>query len=208
MIYSEFLNGTLSWNNIFPNILFYVLGAVVAALLTFAGHILACLMTKSDLKDFSIGFRKNGILNPFTIVGTLLVPLIGVGFTKPTAYDKERKFKSVFIALFGPVFTLIISYALLFVYYFNSNPTLGSLLIGLSSSGILMSLSNLLPLPGLCGGVFISAVLPEKLSEKWNNLKDIRIFILIIVIVIIIRTQTNVAVSQWIIRTVNVFFGE
>lgn len=208
MVYSFFLNGGLSWENIFPEILFYFLGAILAGLLTFSGHLIACLITRTKPDDYNICFNKKGFLSLYTFLGLLLIPLIGMGFTTSPKFNKESKGKSVFIALAGPVFTFLISYCSLFIYYFNTVPVIGSIIMGFASSGILLSLTNILPLPGLCGGVLISALLPEKLSEKWNGLKDIRIIIMIILIVLIVRSQINVYVNQEIIKSVNLFFGE
>ena len=200
MIYSNYLRETLASdiNAILSGLPFYFVGAVFAWLLTYLGHAIACSMVKGDRATFGAYYNPIKNISVFSVLGILSFPVMGVGFSRPTKYDTEERGKSFFIAIAGPVFCFAVSMILLVIYSFPSIAFIGSLLLGISSAGICFSIMNILPLPGLCGGVALGMILPEKASERWLRLSEYYPIAITLAVLIIARSQVN----TWLISKI------
>jgi Zn-dependent protease len=201
MVYSYYLNGILSdTEGLFSALPFYFIGAVVAWLLTCLGHAIGCSIFKVKGADFGASYNPLKNISLYSVLGVLALPLLGVGWTKPTKYDSEQRGKSFAVALSGPLFCFIVSWIILFVYKFTTTPFLGSLTMGIAMAGMTFSVMNILPLPGFCGGVMVASVLPEKASALWEKTLKFYPLTATLAILLIVRSQANTFVIEKVVE--------
>ncbi len=201
MVYSYYLNNILSdTEGLFSALPFYFIGAVVAWLLTYLGHAIGCSLFKVNGADFGVSYNPLKNISLYSVFGVLALPLLGVGWTKPTKYDSESRGKSFAVALSGPLFCFIVSWLFLFVYKFTGIPFLGSLTMGIAMAGICFSIMNILPLPGFCGGVMVASILPEKASNLWTKTFELYPLTATLAILLIVRSQVNSLVIEKVIE--------
>ena len=197
MVYSYYLNDILSdTEGLLSALPFYFTGAVVAWLLTYLGHAIGCSLFKVKGADFGVSYNPIKNLSFYSVLGVLALPLLGVGWTKPTKYDSEQRSKSFGVAFSGPLFCFVVSWLFIFVYKFTTLPFLGSLTMGIATAGICFSIMNVLPLPGFCGGVMVASILPEKASSVWARILEFYPLTVTLAVLLIKRSQVNSLVIE------------
>ncbi len=201
MIYSNYLRETLisDISAILSALPFYFIGAVIAWFLTYLGHAIACSIVKGDRDTFGVCYNPLKNISLFSVLGIISYPIMGVGFTRPLKGDPEERGKTFFISIAGPLFCFAVSLILLLVYSFPTVAFLGSLLLGTASAGICFSIMNILPIPGLCGGVALGMILPEKAAERWLGLSKYYPITVTLALLIIARSQINTTVISKIV---------
>ena len=131
------------------------------------------------------------ILVPAVLLLMILIPAIqspGIifGWAKrvPINYDALRSPKSgmMWVALAGPVANLIMAIGWLLIFFLATNMNI-LILQRMADAGILinilLAIFNLLPIPPLDGSRVISALLPNPLAYKYNQLEQYGFVILI-----------------------------
>jgi len=201
MVYYNYLRETLASDisALLSALPFYIVGGVIAWLLTYLGHAIACSMVKGDRAAFGAYYNPLKNVSLLSVLGVIAYPVMGVGFTRPVKGDPEARGKTFFVAVAGPVFCFAVSALLLLAYNIPSVAFLGSLLLGTASAGICFSIMNILPLPGLCGGVALGAILPERAAAHWTAASKYYPLTLTLVTLIIARSQINTTVISKIV---------
>lgn len=127
-------------------------------------------------------------------VGTILVPAVLLimstgfifGWAKPVPINfnalRSPKSSMIWVALAGPGANLIMAIGWLFVFFLAIKMNI-PILQRMADAGILINILlavfNLLPIPPLDGSRVISALLPNPLAYKYNQLEQYGLFILI-----------------------------
>ena len=127
-------------------------------------------------------------------IGTILVPaallIMPVGFifgwAKPVPINfnalHSPKSDMIWVALAGPGANLIMAIGWLLVFFLATSMNI-PILQRMADAGILINILlavfNLLPIPPLDGSRVISALLPNPLANKYNQLEQYGLFILI-----------------------------
>ena len=127
-------------------------------------------------------------------VGTILVPAVLLimstgfifGWAKPVPINfnalRSPKSGMIWVALAGPGANLIMAIGWLFVFFLAIKMNI-PILQRMADAGILINILlavfNLLPIPPLDGSRVISALLPNPLAYKFNQLEQYGLFILI-----------------------------
>jgi len=151
----------------------------------------------SKLGDHTARMMGRVTLNPvkhIDPVGTIVVPIALLimstgfifGWAKPVPinFNALRSGKSgmIWVALAGPGANLIMAIGWLFVAFFSINMNT-PVLLKMAGAGIfiniLLGVFNLLPIPPLDGSRVISALLPNPLAYKYNQLERYGFVILI-----------------------------
>ena len=153
--------------------------------------------TASKFGDHTARMMGRVTLNPvkhIDPVGTILVPaallIMSTGFIfgwakpVPINFNALRSPKSgmIWVAIAGPGANLIMSIAWLLVFFLAIKMNI-PILQRMADAGILINILlavfNLLPIPPLDGSRVISALLPNPLAYKYNQLEQYGLFILI-----------------------------
>ncbi len=151
----------------------------------------------SKLGDHTARMMGRVTLNPvkhIDPIGTILVPaallIMPVGFifgwAKPVPINfnalHSPKSDMIWVALAGPGANLIMAIGWLFVFFLAIKMNI-PILQRMADAGILINILlavfNLLPIPPLDGSRVISALLPNPLAYKYNQLEQYGLFILI-----------------------------
>ena len=127
-------------------------------------------------------------------VGTILVPAVLLilstgfifGWAKPVPINfnalRSPKSGMIWVALAGPGANLIMAIGWLFVFFLAIKMNI-PILQRMADAGILINILlavfNLLPIPPLDGSRVISALLPNPLAYRYNQLEQYGLFILI-----------------------------
>jgi len=151
----------------------------------------------SLLGDHSARMMGRVTLNPIKHidpVGTIVVPLILIllpggfifGWAKPVPINfnalHSPKRDMIWVALAGPAANILMTFGWLLLLIF-SDAFNTEILIKMAGAGIfiniLLAAFNMLPIPPLDGSRVISALLPNPLAYKYNQLEQYGLFILI-----------------------------
>jgi Zn-dependent protease len=127
-------------------------------------------------------------------IGTILVPAVLLimstgfifGWAKPVPINfnalRSPKSGMIWVALAGPGANLIMAIGWLFVFFLAIKMNI-PILQRMADAGILINILlavfNLLPIPPLDGSRVISALLPNPLAYRYNQLEQYGLFILI-----------------------------
>ena len=177
----------------FQTLLIWVIPVLFAITLHEAAH----GWVASKLGDHTARMMGRVTLNPvkhIDPVGTIVVPIALLimstgfifGWAKPVPinFNALRSGKSgmIWVALAGPGANLIMAIGWLFVAFFSINMNT-HVLLKMAGAGIfiniLLGVFNLLPIPPLDGSRVISALLPNPLAYKYNQLERYGFVILI-----------------------------
>ncbi len=177
----------------FQTLLIWVIPVLFAITLHEAAH----GWVASKLGDHTARMMGRVTLNPvkhIDPVGTIVVPIALLimstgfifGWAKPVPinFNALRSGKSgmIWVALAGPGANLIMAIGWLFVAFFSINMNT-PVLLKMAGAGIfiniLLGVFNLLPIPPLDGSRVISALLPNPLAYKYNQLERYGFVILI-----------------------------
>ena len=162
------------------NIPALIVNAVIT-LIALTGHELGHAWVSTKLGDPTPRMEGRLTINPLAhldIVGTILMILTGFGWAKPVginpAYYKDRKKGTALTAAAGPLSNLIMSFAVLLLYYIyaviaiKTGFAIGSiaLISSLVSTFVVRNLCfmvfNLIPIPPLDGSKVLGIFLPDR----------------------------------------------
>jgi len=177
----------------FQTLLIWVIPVLFAITLHEAAH----GWTASKFGDHTARMMGRVTLNPIKHidpVGTILVPLALLimstgfifGWAKPVPINfnalRSPKSGMIWVALAGPGANLVMAIGWLFVAIFSININI-PIMLKMAGAGIfiniLLAVFNLLPIPPLDGSRVISALLPNPLAYRYNQLEQYGFFILI-----------------------------
>ena len=177
----------------FQTLLIWVIPVLLAITLHEAAH----GWTASKFGDHTARMMGRVTLNPvkhIDPVGTIIVPLTLLimstgfifGWAKPVPINfnalRSPKSGMIWVALAGPVANLIMAIGWLFVAILAINMNI-PIMLKMAGAGIfiniLLAVFNLLPIPPLDGSRVISALLPNPLAYKYNQLERFGFVILI-----------------------------
>ncbi len=177
--------------------------AFIGLLLALTVHEASHAWAASRLGDPTARLQGRLSLNPLVHidpVGTVLLPLLAfamnapiIGWAKPVPVDgrnlKNFRRDFMWIALAGPASNLLL--AIVASLLLRALPLLPVSLGGLSviepllqftygffRVNILLALFNLIPVPPLDGSNVVAALLPARLAEGWDTVRQYGIFIL------------------------------
>jgi len=170
---------------------------VIPVLLAITLHEAAHGWTASKFGDHTARMMGRVTLNPvkhIDPVGTVIVPLALLimstgfifGWAKPVPINfnalRSPKSGMIWVALAGPGANLIMAIGWLFVAILSVNINM-PVILKMAGAGIfinlLLAVFNLLPIPPLDGSRVISALLPNPLAYKYNQLERYGFVILI-----------------------------
>ena len=170
---------------------------VIPVLLAITLHEAAHGWTASKFGDHTARMMGRVTLNPvkhIDPVGTIIVPLALLimstgfifGWAKPVPINfnalRSPKSGMIWVALAGPGANLIMAIGWLFVAILSVNINM-PVILKMAGAGIfinlLLAVFNLLPIPPLDGSRVISALLPNPLAYKYNQLERYGFVILI-----------------------------
>jgi Zn-dependent protease len=177
----------------FQTLLIWVIPVLFAITLHEAAH----GWTASKFGDHTARMMGRVTLNPIKHidpVGTILVPLALLimstgfifGWAKPVPINfnalRSPKSGMIWVALAGPGANLVMAIGWLFVAILSINMNM-PIMLKMAGAGIfiniLLAVFNLLPIPPLDGSRVISALLPNPLAYRYNQLEQYGFFILI-----------------------------
>jgi len=177
----------------FQTLLIWVIPVLLAITLHEAAH----GWTASKFGDHTARMMGRVTLNPvkhIDPVGTIIVPLALLimstgfifGWAKPVPINfnalRSPKSGMIWVALAGPGANLIMAIGWLFVAILAINMNI-PIMLKMAGAGIfiniLLAVFNLLPIPPLDGSRVISALLPNPLAYKYNQLERFGFVILI-----------------------------
>ncbi len=177
----------------FQTLLIWVIPVLLAITLHEAAH----GWTASKFGDHTARMMGRVTLNPvkhIDPVGTVIVPLALLimstgfifGWAKPVPINfnalRSPKSGMIWVALAGPGANLIMAIGWLFVAILSFNNNI-PIMLKMAGAGIfiniLLAVFNLLPIPPLDGSRVISALLPNPLAYKYNQLERFGFVILI-----------------------------
>ena len=177
----------------FQTLLIWVIPVLLAITLHEAAH----GWTASKFGDHTARMMGRVTLNPvkhIDPVGTIIVPLALLimstgfifGWAKPVPINfnalRSPKSGMIWVALAGPGANLIMAIGWLFVAILSVNINM-PVILKMAGAGIfinlLLAVFNLLPIPPLDGSRVISALLPNPLAYKYNQLERYGFVILI-----------------------------
>ncbi len=177
----------------FQTLLIWVIPVLLAITLHEAAH----GWTASKFGDHTARMMGRVTLNPvkhIDPVGTIIVPLALLimstgfifGWAKPVPINfnalRSPKSGMIWVALAGPGANLIMAIGWLFVAILSFNNNI-PIMLKMAGAGIfiniLLAVFNLLPIPPLDGSRVISALLPNPLAYKYNQLERFGFVILI-----------------------------
>ena len=177
----------------FQTLLIWVIPVLLAITLHEAAH----GWTASKFGDHTARMMGRVTLNPvkhIDPVGTIIVPLALLimstgfifGWAKPVPINfnalRSPKSGMIWVALAGPGANLIMAIGWLFVAVLSFNNNI-PIILKMAGAGIfiniLLAVFNLLPIPPLDGSRVISALLPNPLAYKYNQLERFGFVILI-----------------------------
>jgi Zn-dependent protease len=177
----------------FQTLLIWVIPVLFAITLHEAAH----GWTASKFGDHTARMMGRVTLNPIKHidpVGTILVPLALLimstgfifGWAKPVPINfnalRSPKSGMIWVALAGPGANFVMTISWLFVAILSINTNI-PILLKMAGAGIfiniLLAVFNLLPIPPLDGSRVISALLPNPLAYRYNQLERYGFFILI-----------------------------
>ena len=177
----------------FQTLLIWVIPVLLAITLHEAAH----GWTASKFGDHTARMMGRVTLNPvkhIDPVGTIIVPLALLimstgfifGWAKPVPINfnalRSPKSGMICVALAGPGANLIMAIGWLFVAILSVNINM-PVILKMAGAGIfiniLLAVFNLLPIPPLDGSRVISALLPNPLAYKYNQLERYGFLILI-----------------------------
>jgi len=177
----------------FQTLLIWVIPVLLAITLHEAAH----GWTASKFGDHTARMMGRVTLNPvkhIDPVGTIIVPLALLimstgfifGWAKPVPINfnalRSPKSGMIWVALAGPGANLIMAIGWLFVAILTFNNNI-PIMLKMAGAGIfiniLLAVFNLLPIPPLDGSRVISALLPNPLAYKYNQLERFGFVILI-----------------------------
>jgi len=177
----------------FQTLLIWVIPVLFAITLHEAAH----GWTASKFGDHTARMMGRVTLNPIKHidpVGTILVPLALLimstgfifGWAKPVPINfnalRSPKSGMIWVALAGPGVNLVMAIGWLFVAILSINMNM-PIMLKMAGAGIfiniLLAVFNLLPIPPLDGSRVISALLPNPLAYRYNQLEQYGFFILI-----------------------------
>ena len=177
----------------FQTLLIWVIPVLLAITLHEAAH----GWTASKFGDHTARMMGRVTLNPvkhIDPVGTIIVPLTLLimstgfifGWAKPVPINfnalRSPKSGMIWVALAGPGANLIMAIGWLFVAILSFNNNI-PIMLKMAGAGIfiniLLAVFNLLPIPPLDGSRVISALLPNPLAYKYNQLERFGFVILI-----------------------------
>ena len=177
----------------FQTLLIWVIPVLLAITLHEAAH----GWTASKFGDHTARMMGRVTLNPvkhIDPVGTVIVPLALLimstgfifGWAKPVPINfnalRSPKSGMIWVALAGPGANLIMAIGWLFVAILSVNIDM-PVILKMAGAGIfinlLLAVFNLLPIPPLDGSRVISALLPNPLAYKYNQLERYGFVILI-----------------------------
>ena len=170
---------------------------IIPVLFAITLHEAAHGWTASKFGDHTAKMMGRVTLNPvkhIDPVGTILVPaallIMSVGFifgwAKPVPINfqalRSPKSDMIWVALAGPSANLIMAIGWLLIFFLATNMNI-LILQRMADAGILinilLAIFNLLPIPPLDGSRVISALLPNPLAYKYNQLEQYGFVILI-----------------------------
>ena len=177
--------------------------AFIGLLLALTVHEASHAWAASRLGDPTARLQGRLSLNPLVHIdpiGTVLLPLLAfamnapiIGWAKPVPVDgrylKNFRRDFMWIALAGPASNLLLAIvASLLLRALPLLPvSLGSISVvepmlqftyGFFRVNILLALFNLIPVPPLDGSNVVAALLPARLAERWDTVRQYGIFIL------------------------------
>ena len=177
----------------FQTLLIYIIPLLFAITLHEAAH----GWIASKLGDHTARMMGRVTLDPtkhIDPIGTIAIPLVLLlsssgfifGWAKPVPINfnalRNGKNSMIWVALAGPVANIVMAVCWLFVMIIAINMNI-AVLIEMGRIGILvncvLAVFNLLPIPPLDGSRVISALLPNRLAYKYNQLEQYGLYILL-----------------------------
>ncbi len=177
----------------FQTLLIYIIPLLFAITLHEAAH----GWIASKLGDHTARMMGRVTLDPTKHVdpiGTIAIPLVLLlsssgfifGWAKPVPINfnalRNGKNGMIWVALAGPGANIVMAVCWLFVMIIAINMNI-AVLIEMGRIGILvncvLAVFNLLPIPPLDGSRVISALLPNRLAYKYNQLEQYGLYILL-----------------------------
>ena len=181
-----------------PDLLITLFIWVIPVLFAITLHEAAHGWIASKFGDHTARMMGRVTLNPvkhIDPVGTILVPAVllmmpAVGFifgwAKPVPINfsalRSPKSGMIWVALAGPGANLVMAIGWLFIAILSINMNI-PIMLKMAGAGIfiniLLAVFNLLPIPPLDGSRVISALLPNPLAYRYNQIEQYGFFILI-----------------------------
>jgi len=177
----------------FQTLLIYIIPLLFAITLHEAAH----GWIASKLGDHTARMMGRVTLDPtkhIDPIGTIAIPLVLLlsssgfifGWAKPVPINfnalRNGKNGMIWVALAGPGANIVMAVCWLFVMIIAINMNI-AVLIEMGRIGILvnciLAVFNLLPIPPLDGSRVISALLPNRLAYKYNQLEQYGLYILL-----------------------------
>ena len=177
----------------FQTLLIYIIPLLFAITLHEAAH----GWVASKLGDHTARMMGRVTLDPtkhIDPIGTIAIPLVLLlsssgfifGWAKPVPINfnalRNGKNGMIWVALAGPGANIVMAICWLFVMIIAINMNI-TVLIEMGRVGILvncvLAVFNLLPIPPLDGSRVISALLPNRLAYKYNQLEQYGLYILL-----------------------------
>jgi Zn-dependent protease len=119
----------------------------------------------------------------------MMVVFVGFGYAKPVPTDPRRftsRYADMLVAAAGPLMNLLLAVITVNVFvqglqfgWYSPYETLPQSMLFVARINLLLMVFNLLPIPPLDGSRVISALLPNPLAYRYNQLEQYGFFILI-----------------------------
>lgn len=160
-------------------------------------------------------------------IGTILIPLILMltspfifGWAKPVPVDgrnlKNPRWDMAWVALAGPLSNFLMAliwtgFLKLGLFLVQQKFTYGIPLVLMGKAGLMINLVlmvlNLIPFPPLDGSRLLSAILPQRLAYRFNQIERYGFIILLLLAIAGILTKVIVPPVEWASRLILALFG-
>ncbi|MCY0877069.1 MAG: site-2 protease family protein [Firmicutes bacterium] len=180
-----------------PDMIFRVIGFVIAIVVHEFGHALMALLVGDDTAKRSGRVTLNPLAH-LDVIGLLIIFIAPFGWAKPVMYDPRnirinRRLGTILIVLAGPVMNVItgLIFILILMPIVHSvapfwTTTLGSFVFNAVNWIVFINLSlaifNLIPIPPLDGWQILRSLLPSRVQFKLFTFERIGPFILILLL--------------------------
>lgn len=168
---------------------FSLITSVISLIIAITIHEFSHALIADRLGDPTPRSQGRLSLNPLKhldLVGTIMIFLIHFGWGKPVQIDpynlKNPKRDQLLISLAGPASNLLLAIILsIIIRFIPLNLFITFLISTVIQLNVLLAIFNLIPIPPLDGSKILLNILPNGISEQWQEAFNQYGFILLIV---------------------------